>query len=62
MKPKNFKRKLVLKKQTVANLSSGEMFRVAGGVETNTMPCGSCAVSCVTDCPECNTVECEAGG
>ena len=62
MKAKNFKRKLVLKKQTVADLSSGEMFGVAGGVDTNTMPCGTCGLtSCITDCAGCNTIECETG-
>ena len=33
MKPKEFYKKLSLKKKTIANLSNGEMVRINGGIE-----------------------------
>ena len=67
MKIKNFNKKLALNKQTIANLGSKEMQKIAGGEETVTRVCYSCIETCMTECPICTdlctdgcpTVPCE---
>jgi hypothetical protein len=61
MKIKNFNKKLALNKETIANLGSKEMQKIAGGEETRTMACYSCVVTCKTQCEFCTdlcTEEC----
>ena len=50
MKTKKFNKKLVLNKQTVADLRSGAMEAVRGGVITGRT---DCRTECVTDCIAC---------
>ena len=52
MKPKKFNGKLVLKKQTIANISNVEMNGLKGGI----IPTISCEEGCTETCGYCNTV------
>ncbi len=70
MKPKEFKKKLTLGKNTVANLDNIPMHRVRGGLSTpNTIcfegvPCdtNSCEGSCVNSCDCTEPYSCVCGG
>lgn len=52
MKPKKFNNKLVLKKQTIANMKNEEMNEPRGGI----IPTVTCAVGCTVSCGYCTTV------
>jgi hypothetical protein len=51
MKKRNVNKKLVVSKETIANLNSGELKVIYGGIITfqNTL----CRTRCVTDCTAC---------
>jgi hypothetical protein len=49
MKPKKIKKKMALKKQTIAALEVDEMRQQHGGIETNPKIC-SIDTYCITDC------------
>jgi hypothetical protein len=47
MKPRNFNKKLVLKKRTIANLSTGEMTKLRGGLtRTHPFVCPTYTTTC----------------
>ncbi len=55
MKTKQFDKKLVLNKKTVAHLNNGEMNGVQGGIDTiySTNPSCSCPQFCATKLSNC---------
>lgn len=52
MKTKNFSKRLVLNKKTVANLNNHDMKNIYGGRETGAT---ECVTNCQTNCFRCNT-------
>lgn len=58
MKSKKFEKKLTLRKRTVTDLNSNEMFDINGGGVTQTRVCNTCVVTCMTACELCTDIMC----